>query len=992
MNFTIKLKYIFFFALTLLLFRGNSVFAAPSDHFVTTWKTDNPGTSNSTSVTIPTVGSGYNYDVDWDNDGTFDQFGVTGSVTHDFGVAGTYTIRIQGTFPQIYFNNTGDRRKLLSIDQWGTIAWRSMERAFWGASNMNIVATDAPDLSIVTNMTYMFTGASALNSSNLNTWNVNNVTTISNMFWTATTFNQSLNNWNTTGILDMSDAFRGATAFNGNITSWDTSTVTDMHLMFYGATNFNQDISSWDTGSVTSMTYMFRDASNFNQPIGSWDTGSVLDMSYMFYNAVDFDQPINAWDVTSVTTFDSMFYNADSFNQDLDLWVTTSATNMASMFLGTALFNGDITTWDMHGVTTIYKMFDNALAFNQDIGGWNTITISNMESTFRGTDVFNQDLSTWETGLVTSTRYLFESTGAFNGDISTWDMSSVTTMQYMFYLSEAFNQPIGNWDTSLVTDMSDMFRGNAVFNQSLAGWDTSSVLDMDEMFLSSTAFNGDITTWDTSAVTDMDSMFKLAPNFNKDIGGWNTGSVTNMNQMFNGATSFEQDIGSWDVADVTNMTLMFNNVDLSTSNYDSLLIGWDAQTVQPNVVFSAGTSNYCNGQTARTNLDNGDSWTITDGGYDCTGVNNAPTNILVDGGNSDSVNENTSSGTSIATLTTTDADGADTHTYPLVAGTGDEDNASFSILGSSLRLAFTPDYENPVDLGDTAGNNTYSIRLQTNDGNGGTYQKIFVITVVDVAENNTPTNILVDGASSDSIDEGLMSGTSIATLTTTDADGADTHTYTLVAGTGDEDNGRFTIAGTTLKTNFVADYENPQDLGDTAGNNTYSIRLQTNDGNGGTYEKIFVITVLDIRDVFSSSGTPKKLQPGCRDKKAKNYKFLSTHVQSMCIYEEEKNVALGDFDFITILGEVCPEDESVTQNLRAPSANGYYNAYTKDIVREADILQSHLNRLGFNSGPVDGIIGPLTDGAIKRMQVFLGVTPDGFVGPITRTAINNSCS
>ena len=53
-----------------------------------------------------------------------------------------------------------------------------------------------------------------------------------------------------------------------------------------------------------------------------------------------------------------------------------------------------------------------------------------------------------------------------------------------------------------------------------------------------------------------------------------------------------------------------------------------------------------------------------------------------------------------------------------------------------------------------------------------------------------------------------------------------------------------------------------------------------------------------------------------------------------------------------------------------------------------------MNRLGFNSGAVDGIIGPITDGAIKRMQRYLGFTGklvDGYVGPLTRERINNSC-
>ncbi|MCB0520515.1 MAG: hypothetical protein KDD27_16365, partial [Saprospiraceae bacterium] len=80
---------------------------SPND-FVTTWKTDNPGSSGPTSITIPTqLALSYNYDVDWNNDGIFDQTGISGDIVHDFGVAGTYTIRIRGTFPAIDFSGTG---------------------------------------------------------------------------------------------------------------------------------------------------------------------------------------------------------------------------------------------------------------------------------------------------------------------------------------------------------------------------------------------------------------------------------------------------------------------------------------------------------------------------------------------------------------------------------------------------------------------------------------------------------------------------------------------------------------------------------------------------------------------------------------------------------------------------------------------------------------------------------------------------------------------
>ena len=58
---------------SLLLNAADSV-AAPADDFVTTWKTDNPGYYNDSSIYVPIEGGPY--DVDWDNDGAFDEFGL----------------------------------------------------------------------------------------------------------------------------------------------------------------------------------------------------------------------------------------------------------------------------------------------------------------------------------------------------------------------------------------------------------------------------------------------------------------------------------------------------------------------------------------------------------------------------------------------------------------------------------------------------------------------------------------------------------------------------------------------------------------------------------------------------------------------------------------------------------------------------------------------------------------------------------------------------
>ena len=123
--------------------------------FITTWKTDNTGTSANNQITIPTGTGTFSYTVDW-GDGTPDTTVYTGSTTHTYTVAGTYTVAITGDFPHIFFNDNGDKQKILSIEQWGTQQWTSMDESFYGCSNLVGNAPDVPDLSVVTNMSGMF--------------------------------------------------------------------------------------------------------------------------------------------------------------------------------------------------------------------------------------------------------------------------------------------------------------------------------------------------------------------------------------------------------------------------------------------------------------------------------------------------------------------------------------------------------------------------------------------------------------------------------------------------------------------------------------------------------------------------------------------------------------------------------------------------------------------------------------------------------------------
>ncbi|HWK55829.1 MAG TPA: Ig-like domain-containing protein [Parapedobacter sp.] len=109
--------------------------------------------------------------------------------------------------------------------------------------------------------------------------------------------------------------------------------------------------------------------------------------------------------------------------------------------------------------------------------------------------------------------------------------------------------------------------------------------------------------------------------------------------------------------------------------------------------------------------------------------------------------------------------------------------------------------------------------------------------IVDIAPpNNPPTDIAL---SNTSVDQSTGVNAVVGTLTSTDPDASDTHSYTLATGAGDDHNGSFNLdvnSGVwTLRANNAAAL--------VAG--IYSVRIQTDDNNGGTYQEAFGITVVD---------------------------------------------------------------------------------------------------------------------------------------------------
>lgn len=215
--------------------------------FRSKWDTTLPGTSASDQITLPLESGGnYNFTVYW-GDGTSHTItsGTDPNRTHTYSSSGIYNVTIAGTIIGWRFANGGDREKLLEIQEWGPLRLGNSMSYFFGCSNLQITAVDTLDLTGTTTLLNAFRDCTSLNTAeSMNEWNVSSVTSMAYMFTGASIFNQALDNWDTSSVTSMNNMFSSASDFNQDIGNWDTSSVTNMGSMFGYASDFNQNLSN----------------------------------------------------------------------------------------------------------------------------------------------------------------------------------------------------------------------------------------------------------------------------------------------------------------------------------------------------------------------------------------------------------------------------------------------------------------------------------------------------------------------------------------------------------------------------------------------------------------------------------------------------------------------------------------------------------------------------------------------------------------------------
>ena len=102
------------------------------------------------------------------------------------------------------------------------------------------------------------------------------------------------------------------------------------------------------------------------------------------------------------------------------------------------------------------------------------------------------------------------------------------------------------------------------------------------------------------------------------------------------------------------------------------------------------------------------------------------------------------------------------------------------------------------------------------------YILLVVISSVIIYGQNSPTNISLN---STSVNENESSGTTVGALSSTDDDTGDSHTYTLVSGSGSTHNSSFGISGSNLQTAASFNFESQS---------SYNILIHSTDSGTGT--------------------------------------------------------------------------------------------------------------------------------------------------------------
>jgi surface protein len=387
--------------------------------------------------------------------------------------------------------------KQVTISQFGGIPLSRVGEQFANLPNLVISATDTPTILTNTSLNKAFYNCTIFNS-DINNWNVSNVTNMSNMFENASRFNQNISSWNVSLVNNMSSMFQNAIVFNNNNTLMNWTCNSNLVADNFGdgsalyVNNGGTYIGNFGNASRNNKT------SSIQTPIYSYD-GTLI---YNFINTgltTDFEQ-------LPIINFSNSF---SVLNPNISVSGNTTTV--------TIIYNipSNIKNNDGFSFKYIYSYYGSNKVTILQFGN---IPLSKVGEQF--VNLPNLVISATDTPSIltnTSLNKAFYNCTNFNSDINNWNVSNVINMSSMFKNASKFNQNINNWNVSNVTNMESMFENAIMFNKNIS----ASILSINILI------NINTRSWNVSNVTNMSSMFKNASNFNNNNTpmNWNCNSA-----------------------------------------------------------------------------------------------------------------------------------------------------------------------------------------------------------------------------------------------------------------------------------------------------------------------------------------------------------------------------------------------------------------------------------------------------------------------------------
>ncbi len=283
-----------------------------------------------------------------------------------------------------------------------------MRYMFQGASNIVSLDLSSFDTSQVTKIEHIFEGLSNIKYINLSNWNLSGVRSIGiqdNLLFSSNSSLQSLSMTNFVFPTDSSYFFAYLSSLTDIfLTGSNTSNVTDMSRMFYETSNLNiLNLSMWNVSHVTNMTDMFSASGLTNLTLNGWNLSGIADAynnNQLFPNNPNLSI-IRMNGVVFPKNCSNLFYNLKGLTTlELAGSNTSNVTNMKTMFMGcSSLTKLDLSSWNTNNVTEMSAMFNRTSSLEHITFGLNFVHksgayTSNMFSECLSTDRPSGD--TWQ--------------------------------------------------------------------------------------------------------------------------------------------------------------------------------------------------------------------------------------------------------------------------------------------------------------------------------------------------------------------------------------------------------------------------------------------------------------------------------------------------------------------------------------------------------------------------------------------------------------------